>query len=196
MTNVAIYGGSFDPPHLGHVMVPTHLLLNDPNIDRVLVVPSYEHVEKRLTPYEDRIAMAQLAFRWLPRVQVSRIEQDIGGPSLSHRLIQALHDRHPDWNMRFVIGTDLMDRWPTWEGADTIAKLAPPLPIGRAGISPVRPDQPTPISPAVSSTVVRDALTNADYEAAERYLPADVLAYIRIHRLYLSEVLKLSVNAA
>ena len=83
------------------------------------------------------------------------------------------------------MGTDLLEKCHTWDDWDELEKIAPPLPVGRAGISPVRSDQPTPISPLVSSTIVREALLRADYAEAERYLPGAVLDYIREHRLYL-----------
>lgn len=182
--NVAIYGGSFDPPHLGHVMVATHLLLNDLTIDKIVIVPCFQQTGKNLIPFEDRFDMCQIAFGWLPRTQVSQIEAELGGESLTVRTLSRLHSRHPDWKMRFVMGTDLMHKAPLWEGWAEISALAPPLFVGRAGIAPTQPEDPTPISPAVSSTLVRMALRTGDYHEAERYLPSGVLQHIQTHSLY------------
>lgn len=185
MSNVAIYGGSFDPVHLGHVMVVTHLLLNDPDVDEVLIVPCFQQTGKRLTNFENRLDMCQLAFGWLPRVTVSSIEEYLGGESVTSRLIQALVIRNPNARYRFVMGADLMAHAPMWEGWHIIEDLAPPLVIGRAGIAPLGPGDPTPISPVVSSSIVREALHRQDYHAAERYLPREVTQYIKRHQLYL-----------
>lgn len=184
MRNVAVYGGSFDPPHLGHVMVPTHLLLNDPSIHQVLITVCYQQTGKNLTHFRHRMEMARLAFGWLPRVEVSAVEGHLGGESATLRTMEHLHKEHPDWALRFVMGSDLLETCHTWEGWAELEALAPPLPVGRAGISPVREGQPTPISPLVSSTIVRGALYDGNYSEAERYLPAKVLEYIVQNKLY------------
>lgn len=180
--NVAVYGGSFDPPHLGHVMVVSHLLLNDPSIDKILVVPCFQQTGKNLSGFFDRMRMCELAFHWLPRVRVSSIEYELGGESVTLRTMRELKFREPSWNLQFVMGTDLLDSCKTWEGWDELEKIAPPLPIGRAGISPVREGDPTPIAPIVSSTIVRRALETGDYKTAERYLPRAVLDFIHLNR--------------
>lgn len=182
MTNVAVFGGSFDPPTLGHVMVVTHLLLNEPDIDQVLIVPCYQQSGKHLTDHLHRMQMCEMAFCYMNRIIVSDVEYELGGESLTSRTISELKTRHPDWNLRFVIGSDLRDSIKNWEGADIIENLAPPIIVGRAGIP--QEGGPTPISPLVSSTMVRLALLEGRYKDAERYLPAPVLSYIRRHWLY------------
>lgn len=183
---VAFYGGSFDPPHLGHVMVVSHLLLNDPSVDQVLIVPCFEQAGKKLTDFDHRVTLCDYAFSWLPRTSISLIESQLGGESLTLRTMQALLSDQPDWSLRFVMGTDLLDSCKTWDGWDELERLAPPMPIGRAGIAPVRPGDPTPIAPVVSSSIVRAALAAGDYAAATRYLPREVLQHIREHELYLN----------
>lgn len=182
---VAVYGGSFDPPHLGHVMVVSHLLLNDPSVDHVLIVPCFEQAGKRLVDFDERVALCDYAFSWLPRTSISLIESQLGGESITLRTMQRLKADHPDWSLRFVMGTDLLDSCRSWEGWNELEKLAPPMPIGRAGIAPVRPGDPTPIAPLVSSSIVREALRVGDYKTADRYLPREVLQHIREHKLYL-----------
>lgn len=184
MSNIAIYGGSFDPPHLGHVMVVTHLLLNDPSVDQVLIVPCFEQRGKHLTDFDHRVTLCSRAFSWLPRVSVSTVERDLGGESLTVRLVEHLANVNAEAKFRFVMGADLLETAPSWEGWSTIERLAPPLVIGRAGISPLVPGDPTPISPMVSSTIVRKALSEQDYRSAGRFLPVSVCQYIEQNRLY------------
>jgi nicotinate-nucleotide adenylyltransferase len=178
VTNVAVYGGSFDPPHLGHVMVVSHLLLNDPSIDEVLVVPCFQQNGKKLARFWDRFHMCHRAFGWLPNTRVSAVEEGLGGESITLRTMQHLKKQNPDCNLRFVMGTDLLDSCKSWDGWAELEAIAPPLAIGRAGIAPVHPGDPTPIAPLVSSSIVRKALAAGDYAAARRYLPRDVLDHI------------------
>lgn len=183
--NVAVYGGSFDPPHLGHVMVVSHLLLNDPTVDQVLIVPCFQQEGKNLVEFRHRMSMCTEAFGWLPRTTISTVEKVLGGESLTLRTMQYLKKTNPNWNLRFVMGSDLMNSCKSWDGWEELEKIAPPMPIGRAGISPLKEGDPTPIAPLVSSSIVRKALSEGHYEAAERYIPKNVLSFIRTNQLYL-----------
>src|SRR5678816_1236754 len=94
---VAIFGGSFNPPHVAHMLAVVYALSTQ-QIERVLVVPVFQHpFAKELAPFEDRLAMARLALGWLPRTEVSTIERELGGESRTLRTIEALADRHPSW---------------------------------------------------------------------------------------------------
>ena len=73
MTPVAFYGGSFDPPHVAHVLAVAYLA-GMGQFDRVLVVPVFRHAfEKRLTPFGERLRMCELAVGWLPGVEVTGV---------------------------------------------------------------------------------------------------------------------------
>lgn len=75
-TRVAVFGGSFNPPHVGHVLGVVYALSTAP-IDEVLVVPVYRHpFAKPLAPFADRLEMCRLALGWLPRVTISRVEEE------------------------------------------------------------------------------------------------------------------------
>src|SRR4051812_40709890 len=85
--NIAIYGGSFDMPTLGHLMVVTHLLLNDVSVDRICIPPCFQQRGKTLTEFHHREEMCRLQFGFLPCIEVDPIERDLGGESLTYRLI-------------------------------------------------------------------------------------------------------------
>lgn len=202
MPHVALYGGSFDPVHIGHVMVVSHLLLNDPSIDRIVVMPCYQHLEKKgLSPYDARFDMCTLAFGWLPRTEVSTLEAELGGGSLTVRTVRAMKEKEPEIRVSVIMGSDLIVRAHEWEGWDELLLEATPLVVGRAGIpsqsfdgrsvskggTQLKTPTYTPISPAVSSTEVREALVRESYAEAERYLSKAVLDYIKNRRLYARE---------
>jgi len=123
---VGVFGGSFNPPHLAHVLALAVVLARF-DVEKLLVVPTYRHpFAKSLAPYEDRVRMCELAMGFLPRVEISRVEEELGGESRTLRTIEHLHAQHPDWSLRFVMGADLVLESSKWHGFDRIAALAPP----------------------------------------------------------------------
>lgn len=179
---VAIFGGSFNPPHVAHVLAAVYVLSTEP-IDQVLVVPVYKHpFSKELASFEDRLEMCRRAFAWIPRVGVSPVERDLEGESLTLRTLEHLAALHPDWAMRLLIGADVVNDLPKWHRFDRIAEIAPPIIVGRAGV--VVESAPEPILPRVSSTEVRDAFAHGDRVRLEKLVPRDVLSLIEERGLY------------
>ena len=131
--NVFVFGGSFNPPHMSHVLAVTYLLAAaEP--DQVLVVPCFQHpLAKGLAPFEDRVAMCERAMGWLPRTVVSRVEGELGGESRSLRTVAHLRATHPDWNLRLVVGADILLEAERWHAFDQVKALAPLFVLGRAG---------------------------------------------------------------
>jgi len=192
---VAVFGGSFNPPHLGHVLACA-LLSAAYDVDRVLVVPAYLHpFAKSLAPFADRLRMCELGMADLARVTVSRVEEEIGGESRTLRTLEHLSTAHPDWSLRLVIGADILAEAPRWFGFDAIVKIAPPIVLARAGVDAPDagvvaragvdvPDAGPPLLPHVSSTQVRDAIARGAYDEVKHLVPRDVLVYVREHGLY------------
>lgn len=179
---VAFFGGSFNPPHVSHVLAAVYALSVAP-IDEVIVVPVFRHpFAKELAEFEHRLEMCRIALEWIPNVNVSSVERELGGESLTLRTLEHLHERHPDWSMRLLVGADVLADLPKWHRFDRIAEIAPPIVLGRAG---VRADEaPTPVLPAVSSTEVREALAKRELDALRPVVPARVLDYIVERGLY------------
>jgi nicotinate-nucleotide adenylyltransferase len=182
---VGVYGGSFNPPHVAHVLSCTLVLSVEP-IDRLLVVPTFKHpFAKALAPYDDRVRMCELAMAWIPGVEVSRLEQELGGESRTLRTLEHLAAAHPDWKLRLVIGADLLAEAPRWHGFDAIARIARPLVLGRAGApSALAVQAPPVLLPEVSSTRVRDAIGKGAYGEIEHLVPRSVLEHVRERGLY------------
>jgi nicotinate-nucleotide adenylyltransferase len=183
---VAVYGGSFNPPHVAHVLTVAFVRVFQ-EVDRVLCVPVFEHpFDKDLAPFEHRVRLAELAFERLSAVSVSRLEAELGRPSYTLATLERLASDHPDWQLRLVVGSDVLCERDKWHAFDEIEKLAPPIVLGRVGYP--HPDAPPPVLPEVSSTRVRELLASASSEAIEAELgalvPPRVLAYIRERGLY------------
>jgi len=180
--NVAVFGGSFNPPHVAHVLACA-LVLAVEDVDRVLVVPAFQHpFAKALAPYEDRVAMCLAAFADLPRVDVSRVEEQLGGESRTLRTLEHLAAGHPDWRMRLVVGADILAEAPKWFGFEAITKMAPLIVLGRAGVEAAGAGPA--LLPEVSSTKVRDAIARGAWGEVESLVPRRVLAHVRSKRLY------------
>jgi nicotinate-nucleotide adenylyltransferase len=178
----AVFGGSFNPPHLAHVLAVT-VVLSRFEVERVLVVPTHQHpFAKALAPYDDRVRMCELAMGWLPKVEVSRVEEELGGESRTVRTIEHLHAEHPSWNLRFMMGADIVVESAKWYRFDRVAELAPPIILGRAGIA--YEGAPVPVLPAISSTEVRSMVAEERWGDLEPIVPRAVLAHVRSRRLY------------
>lgn len=182
VARVAVFGGSFNPPHVAHVFAAVWVL-SACEIDRVLVVPCFVHpFAKSLAPFQDRFEMCRIAFERVPDASVSRVEQELGGESKSLRTLRHLAAEHPDWKLRLVVGADVIAEAPRWEGFDAIRELAPPIMLGRAGTneSTGLPE----IFPAISSTRVREAIENGRIDEAREFVPRGVLSYVLARGLY------------
>jgi nicotinate-nucleotide adenylyltransferase len=178
---VAFFGGSFDPPHVAHVLCAVYAL-SIGAVDRVIVAPVYRHpFGKGSAPYEHRLTMCAHAFGWLPGVELSTVERDLGGDSFTLRTLEHLQAHHPDWDLRLLVGSDVLGDTQQWHRWDRVAELAPPLVIERPG-KLTRPDALALAD--VSSTEIRAALQAGQIERVADRVPAAVLRYVQTQGLY------------
>jgi nicotinate-nucleotide adenylyltransferase len=181
---LAILGGSFDPPHFGHVFLACYAL-SLRRTERVLVIPVYQHAfAKPLSPFEDRLQMCRLAFRDLQRVEVSDVERELGGVSRTLRLVDALEQRYPDHRLRTLVGSDILAERSRWQAFDEIARRAPLLVADRAGHTQADAASRL-VLPEISSTAIRGALARGEHDVAT--VPQGVSDYARQQGLYRSE---------
>lgn len=195
MTRVALFGGSFNPPHVAHQLVALYVLETQP-VDELWFLPVFDHVfGKKLAPFDDRVAMCELACAALGgRAKVSRVEEEWARQpafqgSRTFDVIQFLLARHPGLAPRLVIGTDILGETAKWHRWDDVVAAAPLIVIGRPGHALPDGSAATGLTmPAVSSTAVREALhasTAPRCDAELRsLLPASVLEYIDTRKLY------------
>lgn len=171
---IAVYGGSFNPPHVGHAMVASWLRWTD-LADQVWLVPTAAHAfSKKLTPFELRVRWLEAFSESLgPWAQVCTIEATLPTPSYSIDTLQALRAAHPDHSFRLVIGADNLAQRHLWHRWPDIEAQFDPIVVGRAGYPEVD-DAPT--FPGVSSTDVRARL--ADGRSVVHLIPAQVLALL------------------
>lgn len=175
---VAVYGGSFNPPHVGHAMVASWLLWTE-RVDEVWLLPSFAHpFGKQVAPFEDRLAMCEaLAGLLGPRVRVCAIERRMPTPSFTIDTLRRLAQEHPDATLRLVLGADNAPDLPKWKDWEAIESGFAPILVGRQG-------WPTPEGavdfPGVSSTEVRSRLATG--RPVDHLVPAPVLPLL--HGIY------------
>lgn len=194
---IALFGGSFDPPHIGHQLACQYVLLTHA-VDEVWMVPVFRHAfDKRSSPFAHRVAMCRIAASSLDsgRVRVDTIEEDLaaagGGPSYTLLTVRALKRRHPEHHFSLIIGTDLLKERERWYHFPELAAELQFLVIGRDGVSgidegtslarDVRHAEPL-LMPAVSSTEVRERLARGERPAG--WVAREILDYIERHGLY------------
>jgi nicotinate-nucleotide adenylyltransferase len=176
---VALFGGSFNPPHVAHQLVALYVLETQA-VDELWMVPCWKHpFDKALAAYDDRRAMCELAAAALgARVRISDCERDLGGESRTLRTVKALQGRHPEHTFAVVIGADLEPEVASWHGAEELRRLVPFIVVGRGGFG----GGDGPAMPAVSSREIRERL--AAGRPVDALLPRSVLDYVRQRKLY------------
>jgi len=108
---IAIFGGSFDPPHMGHAMVIQWILLTG-QADEVWLLPTFAHAlkDRNLSPWEDRCDWCNRLAEVIDpgAVAVCTIEETLPQPSYTIRTLEALDDLYPEHEFRLVIGSDIL----------------------------------------------------------------------------------------
>jgi nicotinate-nucleotide adenylyltransferase len=121
-----LLGGTFNPPHLGHLVMAqeAHARLG---LDRVVFMPVYSppHKEVESEPGVDqRVALCELAVAGDPRFVVSRLEADRPGRSYTVDTLRGLHESSPEDELTFIVGGDMAYSLPTWHEPEAMLSLA------------------------------------------------------------------------
>ncbi len=194
-TRTGILGGTFDPPHVGHVAA-ARAVVDQLHLDSLLLVvandPWQKSGQRDISPAEDRYALAQALATEIPRAEASRIEIDRGGPSYSVETAEELLAGAPSTReppeLFLVVGADLVSELDTWYRHRDLQRLVTLVVVSRPGAS--RPTA-TPgwrvewvegPQVAVSSSEVRDLL--AAGRPVLGLVPDAVIRCIRRHDLY------------
>ncbi|MFZ9158333.1 MAG: nicotinate-nucleotide adenylyltransferase [Ilumatobacteraceae bacterium] len=115
---IGLFGGTFDPPHVGHLVTAVnvmHALDLDQVILMVANVPWQKQGTRKITPASDRLAMVEAAVRGVPGLVAGRIEVDRGGPSFTADTLADLAAEHPDAELFTIVGDDAAAGITTWE---------------------------------------------------------------------------------
>ena len=181
MSAVGIYGGTFDPIHLGHLHVISQVLQRE-IIDRLLIVPAGQPLLRSDSPVAtgaQRRAMCQLAVDSLPadlrsRVEVNPIEILRSGPSYSIDTVEAVAQTYPGDQILLILGTDAFSKIADWHRSKELQDMVDFIVIDR-------PDFPG--SPNLDINALNVSATAVRAGEIESVSP-QVAAYIKEHNLY------------
>jgi len=178
---IALIGGSFNPPHVGHLLAAQYVRATDA-VDQVWLMPAFHHpFGKASEAFEHRLAMCALLCRdaagWLV---ASDVERAVGGEGWTVDTLEHLRRTRPEDRFVWVIGSDILADLPKWKRFDRIRELAEVRVLHRAGHP--APEASGPALAEISSTEVRARLARGD--SSEGWVPRVVREYIEEHRLY------------
>jgi nicotinate-nucleotide adenylyltransferase len=198
VTRLGLIGGTFDPPHYGHLLAAQEAAVVL-RLERVLFLPARQNPLKDgepSTPAEDRCAMVERAIADNPLFELSRRDLDRPPPSYTADLLRTFKLEVPDDELFFLIGADILPELPRWHKTDEILRLARLVVVNR-------PDSPVPDVRALEAVFPQarervDLVFFPGVSVSARYLRARVASgqpiryltppaveqYIRAKRLY------------
>ena len=175
---IALFGGSFDPPHLGHVLAATYAYAMG-TVDEVWVLPVAKHAYgKAISPWQQRWQLCEAAFAGLAFVRLRDDElRNPGGYTID--LLTSLKAGNPGHEWLLVGGTDTARDLPNWHRGNELVEQISVIAVPRRGYD----DHPAAL-PAISSSLVRDRLANR--QSITDMVPAAVAELISKHGWYSS----------
>lgn len=178
-----MFGGTFDPVHVGHLAI-ANAALDELGLDRVYFVPARRSPLKQDGPVasaEDRLAMLTAATRDEPRFRVSSIELDRTGPSFTVDTLESLRE---EGKLFLILGSDAYSDFERWREPARIRELATIVLAARPG-APNAPSGARMLDSPLMDISSRELRARAARGRSLRYLvPREALRYIEEHRLY------------
>jgi nicotinate-nucleotide adenylyltransferase len=198
---LGIYGGTFDPPHLGHLIL-AETAADTLRLDRVLFVPAGSPPHKAASSVrssaEHRLAMVRLAIKDNPRFALSRVDLDRPGPHYTVDMLRLLGAAHPDAQLFFLIGADSLVDLPIWSRPRELVEIACLGVMRRPGVKPDLQALENELpglrrrvvwidAPAIDIAASDLARRIAAGRSVRYQIPDDVCLYIEEHGLYRNE---------
>lgn len=163
MMRLGIFGGTFDPPHVGH-LIAAQDIYEALELDRLLFMPASFPPHKRgvqLTPGEIRLRMLRASVAGDNRFEVSDLELRRPGPSYTVDTLREMRRHQPDGQLYFIMGADQLVGFSSWRRPQEVAELAQLVVIGRGGL------EPWDVKPAIDVDYRAVAVTRVDISARE-----------------------------
>lgn len=186
MKKIGILGGTFDPPHIGHLIIAEEVRIAL-ELEEVWFIPTSTppHKNQAKSETQHRVRMTGLAIESNPYFKLNTIEIERSGKSYTIDTIKSLHSLHPDCDFYFIIGADMVEYLPNWDRIEELVQLVQFVGVKRSGFLLESPyDILTVDIPFVdvSSTQLRKWLM--ENRSVKYIVPEKVDAYIKGERLY------------
>jgi nicotinate-nucleotide adenylyltransferase len=141
---IGLFGGTFDPPHLGHLVTAVNVR-HALRLDRVVLMVAGEPWQKtgtrQITPAAARLAMVQAAVEGVPGLEAGDLEVRRGGASYTADTLEALHEQYPGALLYTIVGDDAAAGFPTWQRFERVAELSTLVVVDRPGFVADLPDR-------------------------------------------------------
>ena len=141
---IGLFGGTFDPPHVGHLVTAVNVR-HALNLDIVILMVANDPWQKSgsrdVTTAEDRFAMVEAAVSVVDGVVAGRDEIDRGGPSYTADTLMALAEKHPGAELFTIVGDDAAAGLPSWTRVDQVAEYSQLVVVDRPGVAVELPKQ-------------------------------------------------------
>lgn len=141
---IGVFGGTFDPPHVGHLVVAMNVL-HELALDEVLLMVANDPWQKRgtrkISPAADRFALVDAAVRDISGLSASAIEMELGGASYTADTLEKLHADDDHVELFTILGADAANGLLTWERHERVAELSTLVVVDRPGVAS---ELPTP----------------------------------------------------
>ncbi len=200
MLRIGLFGGTFDPPHTGHIELAKRIL-NDFDLSKIIFIPAGNPPHKqgqKKTDKAHRYQMVRLAVQGISQFEVSDFDIKNETPNYSYITIKHFKALYPRDEIFFIIGADSLRDLPFWKNYKELLTLCEFIVVPRPGVSETdyfsnfAPDDFIPeflfledFSYDLSSTQLRKSLAKGSAEDAD--LPQGVKEYIEKNRLYPKE---------
>jgi len=198
---IGILGGTFDPPHYGHLALAENGR-QQLDMERVLFVLAGQPPHKPdrpIAPAHHRVAMIEAAIAGNPAFAISRVDLDRPGPHYTVDMLALLQEQYPNTDLVFLIGEDSLAQFLNWRDPEGIIRQARLAVMRRPGSQanlaalkaelPGLPDRLTWLDAPYLDLAASDLRRRVRAGLSLRYLvPPDVEAYIRTHHLYTGEL--------
>lgn len=186
MRRIGILGGTFDPPHLGHLIIAEEVRLAL-SLQEIWFMPAQEppHKNKAFISAQNRVEMVQKAIEGNPYFKLNTIEVNRLGKSYTFDTLNILKDEHPNTTFYFIIGADMVEYLPKWHRVNELIDMVTFVGVKRIGS---QLDTPYPVKLVdvpyveVSSTMIRERIDRNS--SIQYFLPEAVIRYIKEKRLY------------
>jgi nicotinate-nucleotide adenylyltransferase len=187
MKKIGILGGTFDPPHFGHLLMANEVRFRL-NLDEIWFMPNQlppHKIKTSLSTNENRFQMLEKAIKDHPQFRVEPIELSRSGPSFTIDTIKILKEKYPKVDFYFIIGADMIEYLPKWHQINDLMELIQFVGVKRPGYNN---DTDFPIiyvdapQMEISSKMIRDRLYKK--ESIRYLLPESVRVYIKENHLY------------
>jgi nicotinate-nucleotide adenylyltransferase len=194
---IGVLGGTFDPPHIGHLVIAQEALMQL-GLAQVIFAPTRQPPHKPangITPIEQRLAMVDLAIASHPNFALSRIDVDREGPTYTVDAIRLLHGQFPDAELYFIMGMDSLASILTWRAPEKLIESCRLAVFNRPGftadLDALEAQLPglrerTAFLPAPALDIVASDLRRRVQagQSIRHLVPDSVAAYIAEHELY------------